>query len=547
MRFLLPFFLIYGLPAFATDYHVGPAQALSAITDVPWSTLQAGDKVYIHWKSTAYKEKWVLNRQGTAANRIEVIGINGPNGQKPVIDGNGASTPTVLSYWNENRGVLKIGGSSVPSDAMPSYLTIENLEIRSSRPPYSFTDDNGNTGTYVNNAAAIYIEKGQHIIIRNCTLRDCGNGLFIGAHNGDTQEILIEKNHIYDNGNDGSIYEHNTYTAGINITYQYNHFGPLRSGAGGNNLKDRSAGLVVRYNWIENGNRQLDLVDAEDSQVLVNHANYHKTHVYGNLLIEPEGAGNSQMVHYGGDSGTETDYRKGDLYFYNNTVISTRTGNTTLMRLSTNDETAHVFNNIIYTSAAGNKFAMIGGDGTFNMHHNWLKTDWVACHCTPSGSVNDQGNNLTGSDPLFVNFSTQDFMLNTNSPSINQGASIPAYLLPAHDVAYIYQKHGDSESRTIWNKVDVGAFEFSESLCTDITEFESGSWSNGTPNDTKRAILKSNYSTSTYGNIDACACTVEAGSLLTITAGMQLKVEEDLSVKGFLDAHQGAMIDVQGN
>ncbi|WP_419641612.1 hypothetical protein, partial [Thiolapillus sp.] len=63
--------------------------------------------------------------------------------------------------------------------------------------------------------------------------------------------------------------------------------------------------------------------------------------MYGNVLIEPDGAGNSQMVHYGGDSGDSGDsgnesiYRKGTLYFYHNTVVSTRDGNTTLVRLST--------------------------------------------------------------------------------------------------------------------------------------------------------------------------------------------------------------------
>ena len=62
---------------------------------------------------------------------------------------------------------------------------------------------------------------------------------------------------------------------------------------------------------------------------LVNDPGYRKTFVYGNILIEPEGAGNSQIVHYGGDSGDASIYRKGTLYSYNNTVVSTRTGNTT--------------------------------------------------------------------------------------------------------------------------------------------------------------------------------------------------------------------------
>ncbi len=237
--------------ATAVDYHVGPSQSLTAIADVPWATLQPGDRVYIHWRSSPYHEKWVINRQGTANARIEIIGVNGPAGQKPVIDGNGATTPSGLNYWNESRGIIKVGGSNTPPDGLPSYITIDNLEIKSGRPPYSFINDNNTTENYVDNAAAIYVEKAAHLIIRNCDLHDCGNGLFIGAFNGQTEDILIEKNHIYDNGNTGSIYEHNTYTSADGIIYQFNRFGPLRTGAEGNNLKDRSAGLVVRFNWID--------------------------------------------------------------------------------------------------------------------------------------------------------------------------------------------------------------------------------------------------------------------------------------------------------
>ncbi len=464
--------LIFSMWSYATNYHVGPGQSLTTISEVPWSTLQPGDRVYIHWSSAPYKEKWVINRQGTAENPIEIIGVDGPERQQAVIDGNGAVTVAGVNFWNESRGVIKIGGSNTPADGLPANIIIDNLEIRSGRPPYQFTNDNSQTETYANNAAAIYVEKAANLTIRNCTLHDSGNGLFIGANGGQTENILIEKNHIYDNGIEGRIYEHNTYTAAINITYQFNHFGPLRSGAEGNNLKDRSAGLVVRYNWIESGNRQLDLVDAEDSEVLVNHPNYNTTYVYGNVLIEPEDAGNSQMVHYGGDSETEGDYRKGDLYFYNNTVISTRTENTTLIRLSTNDETAHVFNNVIYTSASGDRFAMISGNGTFNMHHNWLKPDWKDCHCTPDGILDDQGDNLTGSDPLFVDFTNQNYYLQNNSPLIDQATDIPGELLPDHDISYIYLKHQDSESRLISGNIDIGAFEYNSTLSVNHLSFD---------------------------------------------------------------------------
>jgi len=94
-------------------------------------------------------------------------------------------------------------------------------------------------------------------------MHDCGNGFFVASSDAIvSRDILIEDNYIHDNGNDGSLFEHNSYTAGIGMIFQNNRFGPLRPGAQGNNLKDLSGALVVRNNWIEGGNRQLDLVDA---------------------------------------------------------------------------------------------------------------------------------------------------------------------------------------------------------------------------------------------------------------------------------------------
>lgn len=537
----------WGHLVFATDYHVGPSQTYLSIGAVPWASLQPGDRVYIHWRSLPYKEKWVINRQGTLAAPIQIIGVNSTSGLQPVIDGNGAITASGLSYWNENRGVIKIGGSSIPSDNLPMHIIIDNLDIRSARPPYTFTNDNGQTESYINNAASIYVEKGSHLTIRNCTIHDSGNGIFIGAFEGQTTDILLEHNYIYDNGNDGSIYEHNTYTAAIGITYQYNRFGPLRSGALGNNLKDRSAGLVVRYNWIESGNRQLDLVDAEDTDVIVNHQAYGSTHVYGNILIEPDNAGNSQMVHYGGDSGNTSIYRKGDLYLYNNTVISTRTGNTTLVRLSTEDETAHVFNNVIFTTAAGNRFAMIAGTGTFLMQNNWLKTGWVSCHCTPSGVVQDLGGNLTGTDPLFTDFDAAEFGPAQNSPLINQGDPVPSGLLPDHDLTGQYVKHQGFKPREITGNPDIGAFEFFQNSCSDTTYFLNGSWSNGPPDSQKFATLMSDYQTTTT-KTSACGCLIMPERLLTIMPGDTLEVVRELQVDGQLEVKpQGILITQPGN
>ncbi|MFH2005508.1 MAG: right-handed parallel beta-helix repeat-containing protein [bacterium] len=469
---LLPLSLLSGLllladpgPAHAVDYEVGPGQPLTAIGDVPWESLEAGDRVLIHWRDTPYREKWVIGGQGTATQPIVVSGVPGPNGELPVISGEDAVTPAALNFWNEERGVIKIGGSNTPPDELPSYIVIENLDVRSGRPPFGFTNDSGGQSTYADNAAAIYVEKAEHLTVRGCMIHDSGNGLFIGVNEGQTQDVLIEGNWVYNNGIEGSIYEHNSYTSALGITFQFNHYGPLRAGCDGNNLKDRSAGLVVRYNWIESGNRQLDLVDGEDHPSVVNHPSYGETFVYGNVLVEPDGAGNSQIVHYGGDSGTLTDYRKGTLYFFHNTVVSTRAGNTTLLRLSTIDERCDARNNIVYVTEGSGSLAMLSSDGVLDLSSNWLSQGWVDSHSGLDGVINDDGSNTEGTDPGFEDETGQDFHLAAGSACLDVAGPLAAAVLTDHEPLEQYAVHRGREPRPVEGPADLGAFERCSGTC----------------------------------------------------------------------------------
>jgi hypothetical protein len=452
--FLLIAFFSLGFPVAAVPgtYEVGVGKTFANIGDVPWENMKAGDQVFIYWRPQPYKEKWVIAVQGTGQQPFMVQGVPNQNGELPVIDGRDATTRSQINFWNEERGVIKIGGANQPAVDAPTWIVLENLDIRSGRTPYTFTGRNGLT-SYGSNGASVYVENGQNVVIRNCILHDSGNGLFVSYA---SRNVLIEGCWIYDNGIEDSIYEHNTYTAAIGIVYQFNYLGPLRANCLGNNLKDRSAGTVVRYNWIESGNRQLDLVDAEDSMDLVNDPSYQKTFVYGNILIEPDGAGNSQIVHYGGDSGNTAIYRKGTLYFYNNTVVSTRAGNTTLLRLSTNEETCDCRNNIVYVTAPGTRLALLDSSGILHLNHNWLKTGWQESHSGLTGVIYDEGGMVTGESPGFVDAAAQDYHLNGSSACIDAGTS----LLPeVNELSRQYVKHRASELRPISGPLDIGAFE----------------------------------------------------------------------------------------
>jgi hypothetical protein len=444
--------LLFPLQAYSATYEVGPGKTHSSIGDVPWESMSAGDEVLIFWRQEPYKEKWVIAVQGTRENPFVVRGIPNKNGQLPVIDGRDATTRSSLNFWNEERGVIKIGGANSPSVEEPGWVVLKNLDIRSGRTPYKFTGRYGVTN-YLENGASVYVECGRNITIRNCILRDSGNGLFVSHA---TRNIRIEGCRIYDNGIENSIYQHNTYTAAMGIIYQFNHFGPLRSNCLGNNLKDRSAGLKVRYNWIEGGNRQLDLVDAEDSMDLVEHPSYRKTFVYGNVLVETDGSGNSQIVHYGGDSGDESIYRKGTLYFYNNTIASKRSDNTTLFRLSTNDESCDCRNNIVWTSATGDHLALLNEAGVLRLKNNWLKSGWVASHGGLTGSLHNLGGNIKGNGPGFVSATKQNYHLNPQSPCVNTGSSLHPDALP---VEQQYVEHAQHEARPVKGTPDMGAFE----------------------------------------------------------------------------------------
>jgi len=438
----------------AAVYEVGPGKTYAEIEEVPLENLAAGDTVKIYYRLSPYKSKWVITAQGTEASPLKFEGVLGTGGELPVIDGNGAVTRTQLSYWSENRGLIKFGESSVPPDGTPKWVILENLEFANARQPYSFYDDTGTLTDYAKNASAIWIVKGENITVRNCVIRDSGNGFFTYSTNDNvTRNILLEGCYVYDNGADNSIYEHNSYCESLGIIYQYNHYGPLRSGCLGNNLKDRSGGMVVRYNWIESGNRQLDLVDPEDSSTIGNDPDYQKAYIYGNILVE-DMQGNRQICHFGGDMAGE--YRVHG-YFYNNTVVSTRTDRNTLFR-ATNNGTLDMRNNIIYGQLDGSLFEITSDDsyGTVNMSHNWLKPGYTY----GGGSVNDDGTSVTGSSPGFVNESGQDYHITESSPCRDAGTTLHPDCLPTYDVIYQYVKHGDYEGRPSDGTLDIGAFEY---------------------------------------------------------------------------------------
>lgn len=444
---LLPLLLLAGSLVAAT-YEVGPAQTYVTIGAVPWESLNAGDTVRIHYKATPYYEKFAINRIGTQLAPITVTGVPDGSGNLPMISGLNATTRAQLSYYGRQRSVIKIGQADAPA----AWIVLENLDISRAQGGGTYTAPSGATETYTNAASSIYVETADQVTIRNCVIHDSSNGLFSAY--GPSTAILVTGCYIYGNGRSGSVYEHNVYTESRGITFENNRFGPLGAGCLGNNLKDRSAGTVVRYNWIEGGNRQLDLVESADFADIRNDPAYRTTHVYGNVLVEPAGDGNRQIIHYGGDNGDESQYRKGTLHLYDNTLVSKRTDRTVLVMLDTAAEGCNARNNILYVTAAGSTLALLEDVGTLTLANNWLKIGFTNS-VTGGGTVSASGN-VTGAAPGFVNEAGQDYHLASGSPCIGGATTLDAAVLPSHNVVRQYVSHRQSIARG--DVLDLGAF-----------------------------------------------------------------------------------------
>jgi hypothetical protein len=472
------------------SFSVGPGQRYENIGDVPFESLTAGDTVRILWREQPYREKMMVSGQGTADNPIRVCGVPGPDGQLPVIDGQNATTRHQLDFpfdGHQVRGLVIVGHRhGEPWANTPSYIVLEGLEVRNAAPPYTFTDKAGNKVPYSGNAAGIFVERANHLTIRGCTVTANNNGIFAGTGGGEvgvTRNVLIEHNYVHDNGSLGDYYEHNVYDEVVNIVYQYNHFGSPRGGKNGvqgANIKERSAGVVIRYNWIEDGAHVMDIVDAQESKDITRpQPSFHATYVYGNIITR--GTPSGSLIHYGGDSGVFDDYRKGTLFFYNNTVIIKNDGyhdytNTAVFELSTNEEHLDSRNNVYFSDIEPDALHPIGvlgsrdqvSSGIATFAGDWLKKGWTAHDLTPGSKVDLKAQvqgfeKLTRGDlPGFRDLKGEDYALAGQGSAGPAGsAGTPVALQPAVPVELLptmqYVKH--QRGRPRGQPLTVGALD----------------------------------------------------------------------------------------
>ena len=577
---MLTFFTANLNAAVGAIYEVGPGRTHASLGSVPWLTLSEGDTVRIHWREEPYREKIGLRSRGTEANPIRIVGVPHASGDLPVIDAQNATTDSQFSgffspQWDEHLGAVIIKRG--PNDSWgykPGNIIIENLKFvgAHSSSAYTgasglFTNAEGQPAQYSDGAAAIWAVLVENLTIRGCEITDNGNGIFVLSKNNDEAEtsrnVLIEKNYIYANGNEGIDRQHNIYTQVAGITFQYNRIERLRAGSLGSSFKDRSSGMVFRYNWIESSQRTLDLVEAENSYtILMNEPDYNDSYVYGNIILNDTQHGSpfsTNMIHFGGDTGVAEIYRNGTLYFYNNTVVINadldQAWRVRLFDFENNTALVELRNNIIYRNGTSNFFLMEQyGSANFE-GANWISGDWQEAQRTGGGGVNTNGTLLTGTVPEFANALTHDYTLSDNSNAIDSALPLPN----GYELQSMYKPHADEAPREVEGSAsDLGAFEYSSAAVNnapvlvpildiivnegEVIEF------NPTANDSDGDVLTFTYTgwmtsssyTTSVGDAGAHTVTVTVSdSKESVSQDVRVTVNE-MNSDGFLPAFPGA-------
>lgn len=462
-------------------FDVGDGKTYATPAAVPWLTLLPCDIVNIHYRATPYNNIIYLASRGRNNKWITIQGVAGPNGELPILDGTNAVMP------KNTGGIADLDASgmiivSTPSSSTvnrssnykPGYLHITGLKIRNARPPQKVTNMAGSTGSWGEFSAGVYIRGAEKVAITKCDIGDNGLGVFANSTGGEwlqTRNLLIARNHFHGNGNVGSFSEHNSYTEGIGTIYEYNYFAPPVNGSNGDNIKERSAGVIFRYNYIEGG---ADLIAMRDPESNVDHESVQvDTHgeklvanafVYSNILVTRQYV-QGIIGHGDGGMGTNKQPREGNLFFYNNRVASF-VNNESFWRnnnffekqpvalfdlLNTRSQTTVVArNNLLYAApaTAGATAAPIGlfyYQGRADFQANW--TNNFALTVDPYGGTNlatgtkwngintltntlidgNAANGLTKntSSPGFVDMAKGNFLTTSSSPYALLAGNLP--------------------------------------------------------------------------------------------------------------------------
>jgi hypothetical protein len=430
--------------------NVGPGQAYSELTDVPWLSLAAGDVVNIFYRSTPYRTKFGLRAQGTASAPVVINGVTDASCNRPEINGSGAVTATDMkttgfgvSAGIESSGMILIHRLPTDPDATykAKFITIQNLKLSGAYFKNKFVNAAGTSVAWDQFSPAIYAVKVDNLTIENCEITANGQGVFTNSRGGSSIDfssyVILRRNKVYLNGT-GNSTEHNLYIQAYRALYEGNYVGAVAGGSG-SSIKDRSSGTVIRNNYIVSGARALDLVETEEEYVsnVKSDPLYNTAWVYGNVIINDfaNASYSGRLIHWGYDN-TVARARTGTLYFYNNTLVNrsnqSQAWYVTIFHMNPDVpvSTNIVATSNIFANYGSTQFQFITEAGKLNLRGtNFVPTGWVVGQPGVTGTVDTAGATLVlGSDPML---SATDYRPLAGSPTLDRTTGTPFGTLPS--------------------------------------------------------------------------------------------------------------------
>jgi VCBS repeat-containing protein len=322
------------------DFRVGDGMEYTSLNDIPWRKLLPGDNIFIYHRATPYAEPIQLQWARGDQNRwIQIIGVPDANGNRPVLTGENLVFPSNFTTQTEYYGGLISIGPNATATAgwKPGYIHIYGLEVRDVRSWNNRTLADGTTGPWDKFDSGIYGRGLNYFTVSGCKFENCGQASFIFSvpstpqYRFASQNIHYLFNYFNINGNpDLEDHEHTIYHEGIASCYEYNWFDVRYPNSTGYQMKERSAGIIYRYNVMEGGDHSMitfqdpdsdpdDLTPATDAYGtnMVNQA-----YLYGNLFLLRDSPDNfpAGPITWGAGAGS-TNIRSGDIYFYNNVTL----------------------------------------------------------------------------------------------------------------------------------------------------------------------------------------------------------------------------------
>ena len=368
-------------PGKKSTFEVGPARKYPTLDSVPWTALKAGDTVRIHnddatgSSPTVYHQQVSIAATGSATEPIRICGVPDAKGNKPILDGENATTAVGQNWGSgslQQLAVIMIYDSvhkfDVDADGNRNIL-VEGLHIRNAKDSFNYIRQGGTAAAPYNRAAScIRVQTGRGVLIRGNDLDNCNQPIFTNSQSpqgGLGYDLTVEGNYVHGWGTSKADRQHGMYLQEIGLTVQFNYFGDSNPLTGGNVVKSRSILNFLRWNFVSqspNTARPFDLIEPQAFScsvlpyefAVLYHGNagqhtdcnlphdgtqvdltsagtiaanveaYHSDYVYGNIF-DDQGS-SSGIVHYGYDQQTEEgpkfDRRGGTLYYWNNTYLS---------------------------------------------------------------------------------------------------------------------------------------------------------------------------------------------------------------------------------